>query len=244
MSRSSGSEPFWIKMVFNRAKRGDGVDGGGEATGPEPPAPHAPIAKVERSGVWPRAQPAAPGAPEVRRHEGPCASFEDIYHRFRPYVWRLLARTTLDDAAEDLAQKVFETMNIHIEDNGVPVDAMGLLRTMTGHVICNHLRERAKHRKALDREADAEVVPASKRDPEQLVAGAEQKQMVAEILAEMLPLEAVYIRLLDLGDYSAEEIGAILKVPGSTVRMRYRRARAEFRKVGERLFFRNDRGVQ
>lgn len=74
-----------------------------------------------------------------------------------------------------------------------------MLTTIIGHLICNHLRRRAR-RPRFAAEVDVDAVPVSQLDVEQRLRRAQRKELVERLLAKLPPDAARLIRWIDLGE--------------------------------------------
>ncbi|MFO0758923.1 MAG: sigma-70 family RNA polymerase sigma factor [Byssovorax sp.] len=166
----------------------------------------------------------------------PCTSIKDIYRRFQRFVWKKLRRSDIGPAsAEGIHQEVFLTLDGMIQKNAIPDDVRALLTTITGHMICNYLRRKAR-RPEHDDGIDTDALPALQPDAEEQMRGVERKQIVEHILGEMPKKAALLIRWIDLAELTHQEVATILELPIKTVTTQHRRARDRFRVLAERLY--------
>jgi RNA polymerase sigma factor (sigma-70 family) len=110
-----------------------------------------------------------------------------------------------------------------------------MLATITGRLICNHLRQRER-RPRIAAEVEPDELPASQPDVEQGVRRAERKRLVEVILAKLPREAAMLIRCIDLGELTHEDVAKALERPLKTVKTQHHRARARFRDLVERLY--------
>jgi RNA polymerase sigma factor (sigma-70 family) len=192
--------------------------------------------------VWasvrrPRSCPGpAPAVAANRRPDGQCTSIEDVYMRYQHVVWSKLQRPDIEPAvAEEIHQDVFLTMDQLVHKNGLPDNVASMLATITGNLICNHLRQRER-RPQFAEGVEVDELPASQPDVEQRVRRAEREQLVEVILAKLPQDAAMLIRWIDLCGLTQEEVAGILERPLKTVKTQHLRARARFRDLIKRLY--------
>jgi RNA polymerase sigma factor (sigma-70 family) len=172
----------------------------------------------------------AGGAPSAR------PSLKDIYTRYQGVVRRRLKRRNIEPAvAEEIHQEVFLTLAKLIQENRLTDNPLATLRTITGHLICNHLRTRER-RPAFADDVELDALPASQPDVEQWASRAERKRIVEAILAELPGNAAALIQTIDLGVLTYEDIAWFFDVPISTVRTQHFRAREKFRDLLKRHY--------
>ncbi len=173
---------------------------------------------------------------EDHRGELPTTVIEDIYRRYRAYVWTKLRRADVDpEAAEGIHQEAFLVLDREIQRKGVPDNVASMLAVIAGHLICNHLRARQRRPQAAGG-VEVDAVPSGEPDPERRIALSERKRIVAAILARMPADAAMLIRLIDLAEMTHDEVAEILGRPAVTVRVQHHRARARFRILAEKLY--------
>lgn len=216
----------------------------GEPADPEGRAPGArPSERLARgSGAWApvrRPLPRPRSAPAVAPIQGPDrlgTSIEEIYALYQQFVWSKLRRPDVEPGvAEEIHQEVFLTMDKLIHKNGLPDSVASMLATITGNLICNHLRRGGRSPQFADG-VEVDELPASQPDVEQRVRRAERKRLVEVILAKLPRDAAMLIRWIDLGELTQEEVAGILERPLKTVKTQHLRARARFRDLVERLY--------
>jgi RNA polymerase sigma factor (sigma-70 family) len=210
-------------------------DEGAEAGEPVDPgdcAPPAPSLDARSSGVR------ACGA-RAPLDEGPCTSCEDVIRRYKHYVWSRIHRPGItDNEVEDIFQSVFVKLDQRIREKGMPDPLAPALLTLVGNAIRSHVRSKQRHR--LDEDADTDMLPSSKPNPEQLLGLAEdaatQKRIVEATFARMHADQAQLIQLANIRGLSMREIAEILGGSEGTVGVRLHRARARFRELAGPLY--------
>jgi RNA polymerase sigma-70 factor (ECF subfamily) len=177
-----------------------------------------------------------PSASGIRLTERPYTSIEDIFARCSKRVWQLLCRRGVDpDAAEQMHSQVFMTMNTYLEQHGMPERVPAMLATMARNLLRNHLRDEQRKGWFRAEGVDPDAMPASQRDMEQRMYGAEAHRLVEAALLE-IPFDAAdLIDAIDLAELSHQDMAWILGRPLETVRTQHRRARERLRVALERL---------
>jgi RNA polymerase sigma factor (sigma-70 family) len=214
----------------------DPIGPNGRASGPGP-------VTVRTSGVYARSErrPRDEAPAVAPANQGRCRSVEEIHERYKHRVWSWIRRPGIAESdALDIFQSVFEAMNVWSRDHDIPEDPAPLLFKMVDNRVQQHRQVRQRAAKRIDGEADADMVPASKPDPEQLFERAESlhdaEQKVETILARMPTDAANLITMSDLYELSPDQIAWALDRPAGTVRVQLHRARAMFRNLAVRLY--------
>jgi len=174
------------------------------------------------------------------RDEGPCRSFEDAHRRYARFLLQVIRRRGIDETdAMDVRQKVLVRLARRFEVPGrVPERLVPVLLGLVDDEVKNHVR--SVRRRRIGGEPEADTMPSSKPDPEQLVGGAEdsaeQKRVVEAIFARMTPDAVELIRLARLRELPLEDIAEMRgELPG-TVAVKLHRARCWFKELGERMY--------
>lgn len=189
--------------------------------------PRAGARGVAESGTVLRA--AVPRPPDV-----PCGSMAEVVDRYQDYVFKIIQTAGLGEDADAISQDVFVGMNKSVRKHGMPERVTSMLAVITWRRIYDRLRVRVKEREH-EAGVDLEAMPASQRDPEQQVSGAELVAMVRDILERMPPLPRLILQQHEMWDMTAEEIGESLGCPANTVRGRLKRARELFLAIARRV---------
>jgi RNA polymerase sigma-70 factor (ECF subfamily) len=178
------------------------------------PAPRG----ITRSGVCRRAGLPVPD-------EAPCATVEEVFRRYRGFVWAGILRRLGNDrsAAEDLLQQVFvRLLRRTLHDKAVPDPIAPVLLGLTDDVVRDLRRHRRRHPRD---DAPDSKLPTSKPDPEQLVGRAEMCRRLQSVLPRMRPEEQALLQLSSEDELSPAEIAGTLGVTPGSVRGRLHRAR-------------------
>ena len=174
-------------------------------------------------------------------NQGRCHSIEDICAHYWRYIWSRIQRRGIDDSdAADIFQKVVLAMQKRAREQGVPADVAPVLLVMIANQICNHLRAEARYAHRIDGEVDADTIPSSKPDPEQLVGAAEDRgearEKVEVVLSRMSPKASRVFRLIEIDGLSHAEAGALTGYSADTVAVQIHRARARFWDLAARIY--------
>ncbi len=191
-----------------------------------------------RSGTYARVERVLPdGGGLAVVAQGPCRSFEEVYQRYKRFVWARIWRPWLEESeANDIFQKVFLIMHERTLRRGVPADVAPVLLTIIGNQICNCLRERERRARRFDGEVEADTLPSSKPDPEQMCDRGDARRKVEAILARMPADASLLFRLIEVDGLSFDEVEAMLDRPVGTLRVQLHRARARFWDLAARLY--------
>ncbi|MDQ2839447.1 MAG: sigma-70 family RNA polymerase sigma factor [Acidobacteriota bacterium] len=157
---------------------------------------------------------------------GDASSFERLVLMHQRLVLRLAQRLLLNrEAAKDAAQDVF--LRLHKKIGSVDEDRdLGRWLYRTTANICFDVLRRAKHDLTVDLVAD---VPDGCRDPEQLAAAIQERQLILAALKDLSPRERQAIVLRDLEGYSSAEVAQILGSTETTVRSQISTGRAKMK---------------
>lgn len=221
-------------------ERDDDDQGAGDLEGPGARESYTRMVPSEEwsSGTYARVERAFPDAGGLAPvAQGPCRSFEEVYQRYKRFVWSRIQRPWIEESeANDLFQKVFLIMHQRTLREGVPADVAPVLLAIIGNQICNCLRERERRARRFDGEVDADTMPSSKPDPEQLCDRGDAKRKVATILARMPEDARLVFRLIEIDGLSLDEVAEMLDRPVGTLRVQLHRARARFCDLAKRLY--------
>jgi RNA polymerase sigma factor (sigma-70 family) len=199
----------------------------GHETNREPSGP----AHVQTSGVRRRAS-----VPQL--DEKPCATFDEVYRRYRKAVWARIHERLwrYPSAAEDAHQVAFMWLHIRIQlKGGVPNPIGPVLFGLVEDAIVNQVR--SLKRRHGDDPPDSQT-PSSKPNPEQLLEHAQHPAVLraeAEaIFSQMRPVDADLIKLAHQPGLGPQDVAERFGVTMDTLRVKLSRARARFRELYER----------
>lgn len=110
-----------------------------------------------------------------------------------------------------------------------------LIRKITVHLICNHLRTQKTQRRAGTAVELDERLPSSVRDPEQQLGAVELVHTALRQMDLTNKYQADLIRLIDLGGATPEDVAGGMGLPPARLHVQLCRARGAFRKAVEAL---------
>jgi len=170
----------------------------------------------------------------TRWKAGDESAFESLIRRHEGRVFGLLMRMLGNrEDAEDVAQEAF--LSLHRHGHRFRHDSR--FSTFVYRVAANAAlnrrrtlgRKNARVRKLQTRQAAGDDLPASPRDPESAVFGAEVQVRVQEALLQLPPDLRAATVLYDIEGLSYREIATVLEIPEGTVKSRIHRARSALR---------------
>jgi RNA polymerase sigma-70 factor, ECF subfamily len=174
----------------------------------------------------------------ARARRGDAAAFGELVDRHRAAVYRAaLAALRSPADAEDAAQEAFLLAYRRLDSFRGDASFKTWLLTITWHQAINRRRSLGSvwrmlvHPKTED-EADAVMagVASGGPSPEQTTAGAELRRGIRDAIRALSPTLRDALLLAQAGDYSYEEIGAMLGAPIGTIKWRVSEARRAIRK--------------
>ena len=163
----------------------------------------------------------------LRAAGGDAAAFESIYREHMPQIYGLCLRMTADESrAADLTQDIFiRAWNQLGKYRGGNFG--GWIFALGRNLILNDARARSRFAKMVTFEADvATVEPLGAR------VSKETALTISAAIETLTPNGRTVFQLHDVEGYSAEEIGDLLGISASTVRVHLSRSR---RKIAEVL---------
>jgi RNA polymerase sigma-70 factor, ECF subfamily len=176
----------------------------------------------------------------VRARQGDTAAFGELVDRHRSAVYRA-AIAALGSAAdaEDVAQDAFFTAFRRLESFRGEASFKTWLLTITWHHAINRrrtvlrlLRNLVQPRHDEDAGSPLDAVAAAQPSPEQAAAQAQLTRGIRAAIRALPPKLRDALLLAQAGEYTYEEIGAMLAVPIGTIKWRVSEAR---RRVKARL---------
>ncbi|MBS2014298.1 MAG: sigma-70 family RNA polymerase sigma factor [Deltaproteobacteria bacterium] len=167
-----------------------------------------------------------------RRHPGDVTlgstlDVRQLFEAHGDFVWRVLARAGVRDAdLKDALQEVFIIVSQKLDTLEEGTKPTTWLHGIAVRVAANHRRKVARKREDLTAESD-ETAPSSGRgDPEENVARAEARAMLAEMLDELPPEQRIVFEMFELEEMACPKIAEALGIPLGTTYTRLRAARA------------------
>ena len=172
---------------------------------------------------------------------GDASAFEELYHRYQPYVYNVVYGIVQNpDDARDVTQDVF----LHMYDSLSRFRGGSALSTWLYRVAVNtaitHVRKQKRHPQIpLDalREFRADI----DAEPEQQVARMETQQAVQELLAQLPEPQRTVLVLRYFQEMSLEEMAEVMNCSVAAVKVRLHRARNSFRRLYGKRFPLEDR---
>ncbi len=170
----------------------------------------------------------------TRWKAGDESAFESLIRRHEGRVFGLLMRMLGNrEDAEDVAQEAF--LSLHRHGHRFRHDSR--FSTFVYRVAANAAlnrrrtlgRKNARIRKLQTRQAAGDDLPATPRDPESAVFGAEVQVRVQDALLQLPPDLRAATVLYDIEGLSYREIAVVLDIPEGTVKSRIHRARSALR---------------
>ncbi len=173
-------------------------------------------------------------------HEGPrespgaqlpiAHSFDDVYTRYFPFVWRCLRglgipTPGLDDAAQDVFLVVHRQLGGFRGESSPQTWLYGIAR----HVASNHQRRERRKQAPLEPLVAEPAHPAP--GPDERAGDAEAAAFVESFLAGLDPKKRDLFILAVLEEMTIPEVATTLAIPVNTAYTRLRAVRADFERA-------------
>lgn len=169
-----------------------------------------------------------------RAKTGDAAAFEELFRRYRVFVWNVAYRMTYSfDQAEDVAQEVFVSAWRALSS----FDGRSGFSTWLYRITVNKTLNRARMRRELPLEADeaawglVDGEMFMRQNPEAAAEELDNERTLARLLARLDPERRLAIVLREIEGLSYEEIAEATGVPVGTVRSRIARARRDLKAI-------------
>jgi len=147
------------------------------------------------------------------------AAFEDLFAAESRRLFGALCLITRDPhEAEDIGQEAFVLVLERWDRVSAMVDPVGYLY----RVAMNVLRSRYRRARLASRRLFSGIQPDA-------IGDVDERDAISRLLAALTPRQRAALVLTTLLDYSSDEAGQILGMPGSSVRVLTTRARATLR---------------
>lgn len=165
---------------------------------------------------------------------GDKGAFEELYHRYQPYVYNIVNGIVQNaDDARDVTQDVF----LHVYDSlsrfrGGSAFSTWLYRVAVNAAI-THVRKKKRHPQ-IPLEALREFRADIDAEPEQQATRAETQQAVQEMLAQLPEQQRAALILRYFQELSLEEMAEVMNCSVAAVKVRLHRARNSFRRLFEK----------
>jgi RNA polymerase sigma factor (sigma-70 family) len=164
--------------------------------------------------------PLRAGAAPPRRR---CTTVDEIIEEYTPYAHTIVVKAGMEHEADTILQQVFIGVDRYLQKHPLPGELEGLIAAIAWRKIYDLLRTRYREHARAD--VDADTLPDSRRNPEQLLSLAERARAVHRALAIMPEKYAMLIRLVDLVGHSQREVATQLGCDENALRVRVGRAR-------------------
>jgi RNA polymerase sigma-70 factor, ECF subfamily len=155
-------------------------------------------------------------------------AFANLYHRHHGFVWRILRRLGVPEAAlDDATQEVFVV--VHRRRHALRADASerSWLFGIARRVAADLHRGRARR----DRKHDALPPPAAAPPLDDALARSEAAEFVRSFLERLDEGHRMVFALADIEGMTAPEIAEALEIKLNTVYSRLRKARLDFERA-------------
>jgi RNA polymerase sigma-70 factor, ECF subfamily len=174
---------------------------------------------------------------------GDTRAFDDLVRRYQEYLYRLMVRAChhpqdAEDVASEAFARAYERL-CQFEGRSSFVTWLGRIATN----LCFRRRERAElpseslEAMALAEEGRPERTPASSEPtPEQQALQAEMRRFIRAAIAELAEPDQTVLRLRDIEQLTAVEVGARTGLTVPAVKARLHRARHQLRDRLNRYF--------
>jgi RNA polymerase sigma-70 factor (ECF subfamily) len=164
---------------------------------------------------------------------GSARSFDDIYTRYFPFVWRCLRRLGVAPGAlDDAAQDVFLVVHRQLGGFRGQSSAQTWLYGITRHVASNHVRQVRRKQAPLDPLVSEPAHPDP--GPHERAADAEAAAFVEAFVAGLDDKRRDIFILAVLEEMTIPEVAAWLSIPLNTAYSRLRAVRLDFERALER----------
>ena len=167
-------------------------------------------------------------------------AFEQLVLQYKQFVFTTALRLMGNrEDAEDQTQEVFLKVYDAIHQLEQPATFGAWLARMTINSCLNSLKRQRRLRiESLDSVLDAAgdiLAGPEQMLPEAASLARELRVCLEEALANLADAERVILVLRDIEDYSYQEIGELLKIGLSAVKMRVHRSRLTFQRLFRRI---------
>jgi RNA polymerase sigma-70 factor (ECF subfamily) len=174
-----------------------------------------------------------------RARQGDPAAFGELVNRHRSAVYRAAVAALGSHAdAEDAAQDAFLAAYRRLDSFRGESSFKTWLLTITWHQAINHRRTLTRLlRRIVQPSADPEIEPPLERvaatgpTPEEAVVDSEFRDAIRQAIRALSPKLRDALLLAQAGEYTYEEIGAMLNAPVGTIKWRVSEARRLVRRL-------------
>lgn len=168
-------------------------------------------------------------------------TFDEVYERYFPFVWRSLAVLGVPESRlEDASQDVFVAVHGGLERFEGRSRLTTWLYGIARNVAHEHIRRRIRERK--EAEELAHVPAREVETPEDEARTAESRRILLELLGQLDPAKREIFALVEIEQVPVKDVAEMLKLKENTVWSRLRLARREFQEQVARLHARSKEG--
>lgn len=162
---------------------------------------------------------------------GDTSAFEELYHRYQPYVYNVVHGIVQNpEDARDVTQEVFlQVYDALSRFRGGSAFSTWLYRIAVNAAI-THVRREKRH-PCVPLDALREFRAGSEADPEYQTARAETQEAVQQMLAQLPEQHRAVLVLRYFQELSLEEMAQVLNCSVAAVKVRLHRARHSFRRL-------------
>ncbi len=164
--------------------------------------------------------------------QGQQSAYGTLVTRYEGYVFTLVMRYVNNrEVAEELAQDVFVKAYKYLADFKGNSKFSTWLYTIVNTTCLSHLRKKKDSSVLLDEEKMIAISGATGHHPADLLEQKSQKQLLATAIKQLPDLDAQILTLYYQADQSVEDIGTIVGLSASNVKVRLFRARQKLKEV-------------
>jgi RNA polymerase sigma-70 factor, ECF subfamily len=165
-------------------------------------------------------------------------TFDQVYERYLPFVWRSLVALGVPDArVEDAAQDVFVAVHAGLAGFEGRSRLTTWLYGIARHVAHEHIRRRIRERRDADELARLPAPPVDTPEDEARIA--ESRRLLRSLLDQLDPAKREVFALVEIEQIPVKEVADMLGQKENTIWSRLRLARREFQAQVARLQARN-----
>ena len=161
-------------------------------------------------------------------------TFDQVYERYLPFVWRSLVALGVPDArVEDAAQDVFVAVHAGLASFEGRSRLTTWLYGIARHVAREHIRRRIRERRDADELARLPAPPVDTPEDEARIA--ESRRLLRSLLDQLEPAKREVFALVEIEQIPVKEVADMLGQKENTIWSRLRLARREFQAHVARL---------
>jgi len=154
-------------------------------------------------------------------------TFEEVYERYLPFVWRSLAALGVPDARiEDATQDVFVAVHARLSSFEARSKLTTWLYAITRNVAVEHIRKRVRERR--DDAELANMPRDASPTPEDDMHGAQARSLLLDLVQKLDPAQREVFSLVEIEQIPVKDVAQMLDLKENTVWSRLRLARQAF----------------